>query len=221
MKRPTYRQFITKQISAIPYDQAFQNRDIAKAVADEFGILPRKAAPLTNVNLKRMADKGLIERYRKGTYFRTRQTAFGKARPSKELIETQLLTRRGDDIIGYETGFYLLNTLGLTTQVPKKREIATNAYRKSVDERFFAVRKPATAVNSENFRYLQLLDAITDLHKAPVDAADPEALLCNFVEKNGLDTGLALSYAKRHYPKRTLLGLVDVLTRGDANEAAQ
>jgi len=66
-------------------------------------------------------------------------------------------TLRGDEIIGYETGFSLMNKLGLTTQVPKRREIATNAYRKNIDDRFIIVRKPVITVNTGNFRYLQTL----------------------------------------------------------------
>jgi predicted transcriptional regulator of viral defense system len=98
-------------------------------MAREYAIPVHKAKPITNVTLKRLADRGVIERFQKGVYYRVKQTVFGKARPSEDILEAQLLTRRGNEIIGYETGFSLMNKLGLTTLVPKKREIATNAYR--------------------------------------------------------------------------------------------
>jgi hypothetical protein len=211
MEHRTYGEFITKKIADIPYGQAFQTDVIAEAMAEEYKVPVNKARPITNVTLKRLADKGLIERYQKGVYYRARQTVFGKARPSEELIETQLLTRRGDEIIGYETGFSLMNKLGLTTQVPKRREIATNAYRKNIDDRFIIVRKPVITVNTGNFRYLQLLDVIRDLQEAPVDVENPKGLLRNFAEKSNLDTVQALTYARQHYPQKTLLNLVDVL----------
>ncbi len=211
MEHRTYGEFITKKIADIPYGQAFQTDVIAEAMAEEYKVPVNKARPITNVTLKRLADKGLIERYQKGVYYRARQTVFGKARPSEELIETQLLTRRGDEIIGYETGFSLMNKLGLTTQVPKRREIATNAYRKNIDDRFIIVRKPVITVNAGNFRYLQLLDGIRDLQEAPVDVENPKGLLRNFAEKNNLNTVQALTYARQHYPQKTLLNLVDVL----------
>lgn len=211
MERLTYGEFITNKIADIPYGQAFQTDVIAEAMAEEYKVPIHKAKPITNVTLKRLADKGLIERFQKGVYYRARQTVFGKARPSKELIEAQLLTRRGDEVIGYETGFSLMNKLGLTTLVPKKREIATNAYRKNIDDRFIIVRKPVVTVNAGNFRYLQLLDVIKDLPDAPVDAENPKALLRDFAEKNSLDTVRALTYARQHYPQKTLLNLVDVL----------
>jgi predicted transcriptional regulator of viral defense system len=211
MERLTYGEFITNKIADIPYGQAFQTDVIAEAMAEEYKVPVQKAKPITNVTLKRLADKGLIERFQKGVYYRAKQTAFGKARPSEELLEAQLLTRRGNEIIGYETGFSLMNKIGLTTLVPKKREIATNAYRKNVDDRFIIVRKPAVTVNADNFRYLQFLDVIKDLPEAHVDAENPKALLHAFAERNELDTVKALAYARQHYPQKTLLGLVDVL----------
>ncbi len=206
MERLTYGEFITNKIADIPYGQAFQTDVIAEAMAEEY-----KAKPIINVTLKRLADRGLIERFQKGVYYRAKQTAFGKARPREELLEAQLLTCRGNEIIGYETGFSLMNKIGLTTLVPTKREIATNAYHKNVDDRFIIVRKPVVTVNAGNFRYLQFLDVIRDLPEASVDAANPKAILHSFAAKNKLDPIVVLTYARRFYSKKTLLILVDIL----------
>ncbi|MDR1134874.1 MAG: DUF6088 family protein [Clostridiales Family XIII bacterium] len=214
MERLAYSEFITEKIADIPYGQTFQTNIIAEAVADEYVISVHKAKPITNVTLKRLTDSGLIERYQKGVYYRAKQTAFGKAHPSEELLEVQLLTRRGDEVIGYETGFSFMNRMGLTTLVPKKREIATNAYRKNIDNRFIIVRKPVVTVNADNFRYLQFLDIIRDLAEAHVDAENPKALLHAFAERSELNMIKTMTYARRHYPQKTLLNLVDVLVEG-------
>lgn len=206
-----YGEFIMNKIADIPYGQPVQNDIIAEAMAEEYAIPLHKAKPVTNVTLKRLADKGQIERFQKGVYYRAKQTVFGMARPSAESLEVQLLIRRGDDIIGYETGVSLMNQIGLTTFVPKKRVIATNAYRKIMNSKYIVARKPVITVNANNFRYLQLLDLINDLPEAPVDAVNPKAVLHAFAKKNALDTVEALTYAKQHYPQKTLLNLVDVL----------
>jgi len=211
MDRLGYGEFIMKKIADIPYGQPFQTDIIAEAMAEEYAIPVHKVKPITNVTLKRLADKGQIERFQKGVYYRAKQTVFGKARPSGETLEAQLLIRRGDDIIGYETGVSLMNQMGLTTLVPKKREIATNVYRKIINDKYIIARKPVITVNAGNFRYLQLLDVIRDLPEAPVDAEDPIDLLHNFIQKSNLDPVKILTYAKRHYPQRTLNSLVDVL----------
>ena len=211
MERLGYGEFIMNKIADIPFGKLFQTDIISEAMAEEYAIPVHNAKPITNVTLKRLADKGLIERFQKGVYYRTKQTVFGKTHPSVGTLEAQLLIRRGDDIIGYETGVSLMNRMGLTTLVPKKREIATNAYRKNINEKYIIARKPVITVNAENFRYLQLLDVIRDLPEAPVNAENPKALLHAFAEKNGLDAVEALTYARQHYPQRTLLNLVDVL----------
>lgn len=211
MERLTYGEFIMNKIADISYGQAFQTDIIAEAMAEEYAIPVHKAKPITNVTLKRLADRGLIGRFQKGVYYRVKQTVFGQVRPSEDVLEAQLLTRRGDEIIGYETGLSFMNRIGLTTLVPKKREIATNAYRKNISDRYTIVRKPVITVNAGNFRYLQLLDVIRDLPGAPVDAENPKALLHAFAERNELDTVEALTYARQHYPQKTLLNLVDVL----------
>jgi predicted transcriptional regulator of viral defense system len=211
MDRLTYREIITNIVMGMPYGQAFRTDIIAETMAEEYAIPLQKAKPIINVTLKRLADKGVIERFQKGVYYRVKQTAFGKTRPSDEFLEAQLLTRRGNEIIGYETGHSLMNRIGLTTLVPKKREIATNAYRKNINSRFIIARKPAITVNSNNFRYLQFLDVVRDLPEAHVDTENPRRLLHAFAEKNELDTVKTLAYARQHYPQKTLLNLVDIL----------
>ncbi|NLI93521.1 MAG: hypothetical protein GX434_15445 [Peptococcaceae bacterium] len=211
MERLGYGEFIMNKIADIPYGKPFQTNIIAEAIAEEYAIPVHKAKPITNVTLKRLADRGQIKRFQKGVYYRAKQTVFGKACPSVETLEAQLLIRRGDDIIGYETGVSLMSQMGLTTLVPKKLEIATNAYRKNINDKYIIARKPVITVNAGNFRYLQLLDVIRDLPEAPVDAENPKALLHAFAEKNELDAVKTLTYAKQYYSQKTLLNLVDVL----------
>jgi len=70
MKRLGYGEFIMNKIADIPYGKPFQTDIIAKAMAEEYAIPVQKANPITNVTLKRLADKGLIERFQKGVYYR-------------------------------------------------------------------------------------------------------------------------------------------------------
>lgn len=214
MERFGYGKFIMNKISDIQYGQVFHNGIIAEAVANEYKISVNKATPVTNVTLKRLVDKGFIERFQKGVYYRVKQTVFGRILPSVDVLETQLLLRRGNDIIGYETGASLLNQMGLTTLVSKKREIATNAYRKNLESKFIKAKKPITTVNTKNFHYLQLLDAIRDLPGAPINVDNPKAVLGAFIKNNKIDTVEALKYARNYYSEKTLLNLVDILVEG-------
>lgn len=77
---------------------------------------------------------------------------------------------------GYETGLILLHRMGLTTQMPKEHVIATNMAKECVrtDKKLGVVIKPPKVkISAENKAYLQILDALELLDKAPIDAEHP------------------------------------------------
>lgn len=72
--------------------------------------------------LSRLARSGRIERLSKGTYYRWRQTRFGRSRPNPTLIR-QLASRRNSI---FSSGVAAANLLGFTTQSPRHEELATS-----------------------------------------------------------------------------------------------
>lgn len=87
---------------------------------EDFHDLPVGAVART---LSRLAKEGLIERLSKGTYYRTRQTAFGKSRPNPAAV--QRLAARSKPL--YPSGIAAASLLGLTTQTARRGEVATSA----------------------------------------------------------------------------------------------
>jgi hypothetical protein len=73
-------------------------------------------------SLSRLTRKGVIERLSKGTYYRTRQTAFGKSRPNPAAM--QKLAGRRKPV--YPAGIAAANLLGFTTQIARRPEVATS-----------------------------------------------------------------------------------------------
>lgn len=73
--------------------------------------------------LSRLVKAGLIERLSKGTYYRTRETAFGKSRPNPSAV--QGLASRRKTI--FPSGVAAASLLGFTTQTAKQGELATSA----------------------------------------------------------------------------------------------
>lgn len=73
--------------------------------------------------LSRMARSGFIERLSKGTYYRTRDTAFGKSRPNPSAIRE--LASRHKPL--FPSGTAAANLLGFTTQTARQSELATCA----------------------------------------------------------------------------------------------
>ncbi len=73
--------------------------------------------------LSRLAREGKIERLSKGTYYHTRQTAFGKSQPNPTAV--QRLAASGARL--FPAGIAAANLLGFTTQNARRSEMATNA----------------------------------------------------------------------------------------------
>ena len=74
--------------------------------------------------LSRLARDGVIERLSKGTYYRTRHTAFGKSQPNPSTLQ-KLASRGGLRLL--PSGVAAANLLGFTTQNAKQVELATSA----------------------------------------------------------------------------------------------
>jgi hypothetical protein len=89
-----------------------------------------------------MTRAGTIERLSKGTYYRIRQTAFGKSRPNPTAIQKLASRRRAV----FPAGTAAANLLGFSTQIPKRGEVATSALslpRKLVgDDTIIHTRRP-------------------------------------------------------------------------------
>lgn len=211
--KTSYKDILKQYIMATNADDLITCNQAARFVAqikrsDDQGMVKKNV----NVNMKRLEEAGLLVRLQKGVYARKVNTPFGAYVPGKEAVIAKLLTKEGDQLYGYETGLSLLNSLGLVSQMPKVRFIATNRYRRNIPNGLAVkVRKPVTLVNNKNAAYLQLLDAIRDMDKAPVDADDPARILRAFAAGNKLDINHVLIYVRDYYPKDILGQAVDVL----------
>ena len=86
---------------------------------EDFGDLPFTALAQA---LSRLTRSGQLERLSKGTYYRSRQTSFGKSRPNPTAIR-QLASRRKSL---FPSGVAAANLLGFTTQNPQRGELATS-----------------------------------------------------------------------------------------------
>ena len=168
-----------------------------------------------NVAMARLEKDGYVIRLAKGVYCKKVKTAFGFYMPNKDDLFCRQLLQDKDKIIGYETGLSALNRFGLVSQMPKKICIASNLHQKRVPEGIqVEVRKPPIAVNSDNYRYLQILDTIRDLDRAPVDAAHPVDILKNAVKALTLDTDKLILFARKHYSNKILIRTIDIMLEG-------
>ena len=82
-------------------------------------------------------------------------------------LTTKMYLTNGNDITGYETGPSLLQKIGLTTQIPKYRYIATIKYNHNL--------------------YLHLIDAIENKDKVNIDSSNSAKILDDYIIRNKID----------------------------------
>jgi hypothetical protein len=121
--------------------------------------------PLTAVAqaLSRLTRQGVIERLSKGTYYRSRQTTFGKSRPNPAAI--QKLASRRKNI--FPSGIAAASLLGFTTQTARRGEVSTSA-----------LSLPRKLIGAETVIHTRRPEAWADLSNA-------DAALLDFLRRGG------------------------------------
>lgn len=214
----TYIEFVCEQLKKYQVGQPIYTKDIITKLANAFDLSFDKATAATGVAFKRIVDKKIVNNlrfYQKGIYYFTALTPFGEVNISKEcLIADKYLSQNN----GYETGFTVLYQLGLTTQFPRERCFVTNKATDCVraDNKLgIMIRPPKTTINEHNKTYLQFLDALELLDKAPVDAERPYTLLADYIQRTGLEYNTLLALADKYYNKKTILQLAHIASKGE------
>ena len=119
--------------------------------------------------IKTLADAGKIVRYEKGIYYIPKKTRFNSsAGPTPETVAKYKYISRGGKTDGYYSGSTFANIIGLSLQVPMKKEIVSNNIAAIVREvligkQSFIVRKTNVPISDENVKVLQLLELLKNL----------------------------------------------------------
>ena len=134
---------IKKKISEFEMGKVFKLEDLGLLHTEH------QAAVMT---LRRLVEKGEIERLSPGLYYKPKITPFGEVGPTMEERFRDLLYKDNRPI-GYLTGFYAFNLLGLTTQQVR-----------------FVIQK--NEINKEVIDMLRLLDCLKWIKKIPDTTVD-------------------------------------------------
>ena len=166
--------------------------------------------------IKKLSDDGSVKRYDTGIYFIPKKSVFksGSQLSLNDVIQCKYLQDE-TGLCGYISGVDFANQLGLTTQVPMKKEIVTNKATKDYRETTLAnssiaIRKPRTKVTEENYKALQLLDLLKDIDIVAEVAGDLlNEKLFSYMKKAAItfsDLDLYLDY----YPEKIYKNLYKV-----------
>lgn len=213
----TYMKYICAWLREQPIGKPIFLADIGQAVSKDYKIGVKEASAAVSVAVKRILEGNILPElrfYKKGIYYRTEMTAFGEIGIDKaELIADRYLAGNN----GYETGLTFLHRLGLASQLPSNEYLATNRVRAARTEKNLnIVLCPSrTIINESNKDYLQTLDAIELLGKAPVDAENPYSIMAKHIQNLGLSYQKLLALADKFYNKHTICELARTASEGD------
>jgi len=222
MKTEAYIDYVTAAVDNTPYGAPIRTGTLADDFAKTFKMDVSKARRMINVYLKRLADRGVIARIAHGLYARIKTTVFGALVPGEEKIITEAFLNNGEEVIGYETGATLINRLGLSTLVPRQRQIATNRYRATVPAGAgIVLKRPLAQVTTDNAPYLQMVEVLRGMQDYLLDAENADELIRAAIEKQRLDRVQLVRYANAYLKPDELQEAVGIiLGRLDEREAA-
>ncbi len=134
---------------------------------DDFDV-PVENMSALKMALNRLVDSGKIIRLSKGRYYKPEVSEFGSLRPQEYQVVKDLL-ESDNKIIGYLTGIFAFNKLGLTTQVSNTIQIGSNFHRKPKRRGKYSIRfiLQKNNITRENIYSLQILDSIRFIKRIP------------------------------------------------------
>ena len=173
--------------------------------------------------LKTLTDNGKLKRYEKGIYYLPKETLLKAASgPSSETIAKYKYISRNGITNGFFSGSTFANELGISLQVPSKKEIVSNNIAAIVREiaigkQNFIVRKTNIPINADNVHTLQLLELLKNLD-AYIDGnyEDAKAKIYDYILRNQIGKSDIDRYI-RIFPDKTFrfyyeMRIDDVLT---------
>ena len=162
-----------------------------------------------NQQLKKLCDKGFLQKYDTGIYFIPKKTMLNSiVGPNADMVARYRFISKGDNIDGFYGGNSFANQIGITTQVPRVVEIVSNNTNSSdrevrIGNRRFYVRKPIVQITKDNVYVLQLLELLKNLD-AYLDYSYEEAQekFAEYITIHGITRGDVDLYIRK-YPMAT------------------
>lgn len=122
--------------------------------------------------MSRWVKEGVLRRFDRGVYyFPKKSSLFGEAPFDSQRVVIDKFIGKKEAPIGYYADFSLANMAGITTQVPKKTIIVTNAEsgerrrEVTIGKQKILVSRPKKTITKENVAALSLLDLISVANK--------------------------------------------------------
>ncbi len=162
--------------------------------------------------LNRLCKTEKIIRFEKGVYYIPKKSPLGMSLLNPNKVVEKKYIKEKEKIYGYYAGYYLLNQLGLSTQVPNIIEIYSNNESSKVRDikvgsQNVRVRKPRVAITTENAPVLTLLELMNVIDFRSLDDVKKNIIIKYIVDYNISKKDIT-KYSPE-YPDRVIRAMVE------------
>ena len=156
-------------------------------------------------------NSGLLAKAGYDCYYIPTTTPFGKSLLNpRKVIEKKYISNRGE-VYGFYTGLALLNSFGITTQMPNVIEVFTNneatkSRRVTINNQMVIVKRARTTINNSNYKEMMLLELfnLADIRSIDVRATQK---IVDYMKQNNISIQGIMKYAK-FVPARAIKNLM-------------
>lgn len=174
------------------------NTDEPILIEDIEKMYPQRSRPWIDKAIKTLVDSKQLKRFSTGVYYIPRKTVLGDSVLNPRKVITKKYIQNSQDIYGYLGGTSLLNSFGLTTQVPNVITVISNnestrGRKVEVGSQSVYLCKPPTKITKSNFKTLQFCELIRLIDLDKLDSIEIKNLE-NYIEENDISLSSISKY---------------------------
>ena len=145
-------------------------------------------------------NSGLLAKAGYDCYYIPTTTPFGKSLLNpRKVIEKKYISNK-NEVYGFYTGLVLLNSFGITTQMPNVIEVFTNneatkSRRVTINNQTIIVKRARTKINNSNYKEMMLLELFNLADVRSIDARATQKIV-DYMKQNNISVQGIMTYAK-------------------------
>lgn len=174
------------------------NTDEPILIEDIEKMYPQRSRPWIDKAIKTLVDSKQLKRFSTGVYYIPRKTVLGDSVLNPRKVIAKKYIQNSQDIYGYLGGTSLLNSFGLTTQVPNVITVISNnestrGRKVEVGSQSVYLCKPPTKITKSNFKTLQFCELIRLIDLDKLDSIEIKNLE-NYIKENNISLSSISKY---------------------------
>ena len=145
-------------------------------------------------------NSGLLAKAGYDCYYIPTTTPFGMSLLNPRKVIEKKYISNNDEVYGFYTGVALLNSFGITTQMPNIIEVFTNneatkSRRVTINNQTIIVKKARTTINNSNYKEMMLLELFNLADISSIDARATQKIV-DYMKQNNISVQGIMKYAK-------------------------